>query len=163
MDHLHLKLKGGMNKMSVLFLESFRMRARDGREKGCRKYFQEEQIMSILHRRWRILVLFSKTLFLFIVYFYTQRIKVFAPLLKRKELICRLATPPTPASEWEREGMWSKRVFRKEMKEHGLSYGWTSARCRCRQNWNGKLSVGNLEWRVVGDIWTGFECGFKGE
>lgn len=41
--------------------------------------------------------------FLFSVYFYTQRVKVCALLLERKELICRLATPPTPASKQERE------------------------------------------------------------
>lgn len=39
------------------------------------------------------------------VYFYPERIKVFTPLLERKELICRLATPPTPAEAGsERKG-----------------------------------------------------------
>lgn len=45
----------------------------------------------------------SNTVFSFSVYFYTQRVKVCALLLERKELICRLATPPTPASKQERE------------------------------------------------------------
>lgn len=50
----------------------------------------------------------SKTVFSFSVYFYTQRVKVCALPLERKELICRLATPPTPAPKRERERMWSK-------------------------------------------------------
>lgn len=37
------------------------------------------------------------------VYFYQERIKVFTMLLERKELICRLATPPTPSEAGVRE------------------------------------------------------------
>lgn len=37
------------------------------------------------------------------VYFYQERIKVFTLLLERKELICRLATPPTPSEAGVRE------------------------------------------------------------
>lgn len=36
-------------------------------------------------------------------YFYTRGVEVYARLLERMELICRLATTPTPALKQERE------------------------------------------------------------
>lgn len=66
-------------------------------------------------QRWEILVLFSLRdsfiSFYFFIYFYTQRLEVCTLLLERKELICCLATPPTPALKRERE---NERMRRKE-------------------------------------------------
>lgn len=83
---------------------------------------------------------FSLRLFLFTgVYFYTQRIKFCAPLLERKELICRLATPPTPASKRERE-----KTGREGRKECGLKRLWDVQRGLGLQ----QLRSGMMCWNI---------------
>lgn len=83
---------------------------------------------------------FSLRLFLFTgVYFYTQRIKFCASLLERKELICRLATPPTPASKPKRE-----KIGREGRKECGLKRLWDVQRGLGLQ----QLRSGMMTWNI---------------
>ena len=101
------------------------VRGAEGQEGGCR--FKVSRARGERH----LSLLPSKTVFFFFlffsVYFYTQRVEVCALLLERKELICRLATPPTPASKREPERGCGV-VKRRDEEEKGRNF-------RDRERW----------------------------